>query len=67
MSEKYNDFESALKHLKLTVEDFENNKNLTLDELIENYESGMNAYEYCINKLNEAEKKIQIIDNKINE
>lgn len=67
MPEEYSNFESALKHLKLTVEDMEKNENLTLDELIQNYEDGMNAYKYCINKLNKAEKKIQIIDNKINE
>lgn len=62
MKEKYDNFESAFEELKKIVNYFENNDNIKIEDLLKNYESGMNAYSFCVNKLNEAQKKIKTID-----
>ncbi|MDD2494563.1 MAG: exodeoxyribonuclease VII small subunit [Tissierellia bacterium] len=59
---EYKDFESAFDDLKKIVQEFENSDNLSMDDLIKNYEQGMNAYTYCMKKLENTQKKIQIID-----
>lgn len=59
---EYESFESALEELKNIVEKFENNKDVTLDELLINYEKGMKAYSFCMKKLDDTQKKIKIID-----
>ncbi len=59
---EYNSFEEALDHLKKIVQEFEVNDNLSLDELLANYEEGMKAYSFCTKKLEDIQKKIKIID-----
>ncbi|HHZ01894.1 MAG TPA: exodeoxyribonuclease VII small subunit [Tissierellia bacterium] len=59
---EYENFESALEDLKNIVQIFEENKDITMDELIANYEKGMKAYHFCAKKLDETQKKIKIID-----
>lgn len=63
MNEKFESFEEAMEVLKSTVNQFDDGKSLNLEDLILNYEKGMLAYNYCINKLEETQKKIKIIDN----
>lgn len=53
---EYESFEKALEELKNIVETFENNKELTLDDLLDNYEKGMKAYVYCMKKLDDTQK-----------
>lgn len=62
---EYKSFESALEELKSIVEMFEDNKDITLDELLENYEKGMNAYLFCMEKLDDTQKMVKLIDDKI--
>lgn len=64
MSSNFESFEEAFNKLKFITENFEGNEDLTLDELVKKYEDGINAYNFCVNKLEEAEKKIKIIDTK---
>ncbi len=59
---EYNSFESALENLKKIIRDFETSDNLSLDQLLENYEEGMKAYSYCIKKLEDTQRKIKVID-----
>ena len=59
---EYESFERALEELKNIVSIFENNKDLTLDDLLDNYEKGMKAYAFCMKKLDDTQKKIKIID-----
>lgn len=67
MSNKFENFEDAFEKLKFTVDNFEESDKLTLDELVNNYEKGIKAYNYCKKKLEEAEKKIEVIDLELNE
>ena len=62
---EYESFEAALEELKNIVTQFENNKDITLDDLLKKYESGMNAYSFCVKKLDDTQKKIKIIDENI--
>ena len=64
---EYNSFEEALKELKEIVENFENEKEIKMDELLDKYEKGMKAYNYCAKKLDDTQKKIKIIDEQFNE
>lgn len=59
---EYESFEGALDELKNIVLQFENNKDITLDDLLKNYEKGMKAYSFCMKKLDDTQKKIKIID-----
>jgi len=61
---EYDSFESALEELKNIVRKFENN-DITIDELLENYENGMKAYSFCMKKLDDTQRKIKIIDENI--
>ncbi len=53
-------FENALTELEKIVENLENGE-LTLDESITAFQSGIELSRYCSKKLNEAEKKITIL------
>lgn len=59
---EYESFENALEHLKKIIQEFENNDNISIDELLKNYEEGMKAYSFCAKKLEDTQKKIKIID-----
>ena len=61
MKNNYESFETAFNELTKIVKKFENN-DITLDELINNYEQGMKAYSYCIKKLEDTQKKIKTIE-----
>lgn len=54
------DFETSLKELEEIVEQLETN-NLTLDETLAKYESGIKIYKQCNQILEKAEKKISIL------
>ncbi|MBN1299250.1 MAG: exodeoxyribonuclease VII small subunit [Actinobacteria bacterium] len=60
MSDKIEDltFEEALAKLENIVKDLEEEK-ITLEESIKKFETGVKLSSYCLNKLNEAEKKIE--------
>ena len=53
-------FEISLKELEEIVEQLETN-DLTLDETLAKYESGIKIYKQCYQTLEKAEKKINII------
>jgi exodeoxyribonuclease VII small subunit len=59
---EYNSFESAMEHLKKIILEFESNKNISIDDLLTNYEEGMKAYSFCAKKLDDTQKKIKVID-----
>lgn len=59
---EYDNFESAFEHLKKIVQEFEEKDNLSIDDLLKNYEEGMKAYSFCYKKLEDTQKKIKIID-----
>ena len=59
---EYESFEAAFEQLKSIIDNFEANENISLDELVKNYEEGMKAYKYCSNKLEDTQKKIRLID-----
>lgn len=61
MKNNYENFEAAFNELTNIVKKIENN-DITLDELINNYEQGMMAYSYCIKKLEDTQKKIKTIE-----
>lgn len=59
---EYENFESAFEHLKKIVQEFEERDNISIDDLLKNYEEGMKAYSFCYKKLEDTQKKIKIID-----
>jgi exodeoxyribonuclease VII small subunit len=60
MSEKPKDFESALKQLEAIVKELEDG-DLTLEQSLERYEQGVRLARFCTSKLEEAEKRIEIL------
>tara|TARA_B100000959_G_C14848445_1_gene569046 strand:- start:524 stop:766 length:243 start_codon:yes stop_codon:yes gene_type:complete len=54
------DFETSLKELEEIVEQLETN-DLTLDETLAKYESGIKIYLQCYQTLEKTEKKINIL------
>jgi len=54
------DFETSLKSLEEIVEQLETN-DLTLDETLAKYESGIKIYKQCYQILEKAEKKINVL------
>ena len=54
------DFETSLKKLEEIVEQLETN-DLSLDETLAKYESGIKIYKQCYQSLEKAEKKINIL------
>lgn len=61
-NKNFNNFEEALKILNETVDTFNNDNNISLDELVENYQRGINAYGFCKNELKNAKQQIRNID-----
>ena len=57
---KKSDFETSLKELEEIVGQLETN-DLTLDETLAKYESGIKIYKQCNQILEKAEKKINIL------
>ena len=55
-----NTFEQSLKELEQVVTELEKG-DLTLDKAIENFEKGIELSKVCGKKLDEAEKKINIL------
>lgn len=62
MKDKYVSFEGALEDLKRIVQNFESGEDISIDDILKNYEQGMKAYSYCSKKLEDTQKKIKIID-----
>lgn len=56
MTKKQN-FEDALNNLEEIVEKFESGE-LSLDDMIKQYEEGAKLAKFCLDKLEEAENKI---------
>ena len=59
-SEKKITFEKALEKLEKIVSSMEANQ-LSLDEMMKHFEEGKKLSDYCSKKLNEFEKKIEIL------
>ncbi len=57
---KKSNFETSLKELEKIVEQLEAS-DLTLDETLAKYESGIKIYKQCYQLLEKAEKKINIL------
>ncbi|MBN2189587.1 MAG: exodeoxyribonuclease VII small subunit [Candidatus Aureabacteria bacterium] len=53
-------FETALKKIEDIVREFENEE-MTLDELTERYEEGMNLISLCNDELSKAENRIEML------
>ncbi len=53
-------FEQALKKLENIVQDLERG-DLSLDEAVKKYEEGMKLAKICTKKLEEAERKVEIL------
>ena len=67
MSKKLS-FEEALENLEQIVEKFESGE-LSLDDMVKQYEEGAKLAKFCLTKLEEAENKITVLnaDGTINE
>lgn len=59
---EYDNFENALNKLKQIIKEFEEEDNISIESLLENYEEGMKAYSFCAKKLDETQRKIKVID-----
>ncbi len=60
--QNYDSFESAFEELKQIVQKLENTDDVSIDEMLKSYEMGMSAYLFCMQKLEDTQKKIKIID-----
>jgi exodeoxyribonuclease VII small subunit len=60
MELKVKDFESALKSLEDIVVQLESG-DLTLDRALELFEEGVHVSRFCSSKLEEAERKVEIL------
>lgn len=60
MVKKSESYEELIKRLEEIVDNMEN-KDLTLDETMKNYEEGINIYNKLYKILNETEGKIKVI------
>lgn len=60
--DNFESFESAFDELKQIVQKFENTEDISIEDLLQNYENGMIAYSFCMKKLEDTQKKIKIID-----
>ena len=60
--DNYESFEIAFEELKQIVQNFEKTEDISLEDLLKNYEQGMIAYSYCMKKLEDTQRKIKIID-----
>ena len=57
---QYKDFESAMKRLEKIVKTLESGE-LPLASLLEMYEEGVKLQSFCQEKLDEAERKVEIL------
>lgn len=57
---QFKDFESAMKRLEEIVKTLENGE-LPLASLLEMYEEGVKLQNFCHGKLDEAERKVEIL------
>lgn len=57
---RYKDFESAIKRLEEIVKILESGE-LPLASLLEMYEEGVKLQNFCQEKLDEAERKVEIL------
>lgn len=55
-------FEDALSRLDMIVNDLEKG-GLTLEESLKEFEEGIKLSDYCVKKLEEVEKKIEVLSN----
>jgi exodeoxyribonuclease VII small subunit len=55
-------FEDALSRLEMIVNDLEKG-GLTLEESLKKFEEGIKLSDYCVKKLEEVEKKIEVLSN----
>lgn len=53
-------FEAALKRLETIVENLEGSE-LSLDEALKAYEEGVRMADACTKRLNEAEKRVEVL------
>lgn len=53
-------FESSMQELEVIVKELESG-NLPLEEAIKKFEIGMNCSKFCLEKLDETEKKITML------
>jgi exodeoxyribonuclease VII small subunit len=60
MEPKVKDFESALKSLEEIVAQLEGG-DMTLDRALELFEEGVKVSRYCNSKLEEAERKVEVL------
>jgi exodeoxyribonuclease VII small subunit len=60
MEPKVKDFESALKSLEEIVAQLEAG-DMTLDRALELFEEGVKVSRYCNSKLEEAERKVEVL------
>ncbi|MFH0879129.1 MAG: exodeoxyribonuclease VII small subunit [Lentisphaerota bacterium] len=60
ISEKKMSFEKALERLEAIVADMESGK-LGLEKMMESFEEGSKLVQFCTQKLNEVERKIEIL------
>ncbi len=59
-TEKNMPFEKALERLENIVEEMEAG-NMSLEKMMKHFEEGMELVAYCSKKLNEVEKKIEVL------
>jgi len=60
MNTKIKDFESALAELETIVKNLEDGQ-LTLEQSLENFERGIELSRYCHTRLEEAERRVEIL------
>ena len=60
MNTKIKDFESALAELETIVKTLEDGQ-LTLEQSLENFERGIELSRYCHTRLEEAERRVEIL------
>ena len=61
MNTKIKDFESALAELETIVKTLEDGQ-LTLEQSLENFERGIELSRYCHTRLEEAERRVEILN-----
>lgn len=60
MDAKIKDFESALAELEAIIKTLEDGQ-LTLEQSLENFERGIELSRYCHTRLEEAERRVEIL------
>jgi exodeoxyribonuclease VII small subunit len=60
MNTKIKDFESALAELETIVKTLEDGQ-VTLEQSLENFERGIELSRYCHTRLEEAERRVEIL------